>query len=488
MNQAQGARGPGRGLLRPVVYLGNNRLSQVGIMQTTASALTLLTFYTTEFFGVRISPYAGIVAFLILPGVFVLGLLLIPLGIYRKFHREKLAGALPSEYPAIRLSDPKLRETLLFVVLMTGVNLAIFLTASYRGVHYMDSVQFCGQTCHTVMEPEYTAYRYSPHARVACVECHIGPGASWFVRSKLSGAYQVVSVNFELYARPIPTPIENLRPSRETCEQCHWPLKFHGDKFVVKTHFEEDEQNTETKTVLVMHTGGIDPLTGQPQGNHGVHLQPGSTMEYAALDHERQDIPYVRFQRADGQVIEYVSEVAENSVEELRGLPRRQMDCMDCHNRPTHIFELPGPALDQRLAARLIDPSLPFVKKKGMELLQQEDGSHEQAATRIRTQLQAFYRESYPDLFASPAPQLQQAADTLVAVYQRNIFPAMNITWGVYPSNLGHDPFPGCFRCHDGLHSSADGQRTIPNDCDTCHSLLAVGESNPEVLSTLGVR
>jgi hypothetical protein len=478
----------GRGIVRPIVYLANNRLSQAGIVLTTASAITILTFYTTEFFGVRVSPYVGIILFLILPSIFVLGLLLIPIGIGLRFHQEKLAGRLPSEYPQIDLASPKLRETFMFIALMTGVNLAIFLTVTYRGVHYMDSVQFCGLTCHTVMQPEYIAYLNSPHARVACVACHIGSGAPWFVRSKLSGSWQVVSVNLDLYPRPIPTPIENLRPSRETCEQCHWPLKFHGDKLVVKPQFEEDESNTLTKTVLLMHTGGVSRLTGEPEGNHGVHLQPGVTMEYVALDPHRQEIPYVRYQQADGEVVEYVSDLAEQSPEELRVLPRRLMDCMDCHNRPTHTFELPGPALNQALAAGQIDASLPFVKQKGMELLQESYASHEEAASQIRAGLREFYQAEYAELFDSPNAAMEGAADTLVEIYQRNVFPEMNIAWGTYQNNLGHESFPGCFRCHAGLHSTADGERSIPSDCNTCHSILAVGEPDPEILSSLGVQ
>jgi hypothetical protein len=475
----------GRGFLRPVFYLGNNRISQVGVMLTTASTITLMTFYTTEFFGVRISPYTGIIAFLILPAIFVVGLLLIPLGIWIRFHQEKLAGRLPTEYPQIDLADPKLRETILFVAVMTGVNLAIFLTASYRGIHYMDSVQFCGQTCHSVMEPEYIAYVRSPHARVACVECHIGPGASWFARSKLSGAYQVVSVNLNLYSRPIPTPIENLRPSRETCEQCHWPLKFHGDKLVVNTRFAEDQENTETKTVLLMHTGGIDPLTQEPQGNHGVHLQPGAVIQYYPADEARQEIPYVWYQRADGEVIEYISEIAEQPLEELQAQPRRIMDCMDCHNRPTHTFQLPAPALDQALAARRIDPALPYIKQKGMELLQAEYGSQDGATAQIPASLRSFYQENYAEVSNGPGSAVDEAAAVLAGIYRSNVFPSMSISWGTYSNNLGHEAFPGCFRCHDGLHSSPDGEHTIISDCDTCHSLLAMEESDPEILKTL---
>ncbi|MGH9787611.1 MAG: NapC/NirT family cytochrome c, partial [Candidatus Acidiferrales bacterium] len=449
-----------RRLLRPVFYLGNNRLSQVGVVLTTTSALTLISFYTTEFFGVHVSPYWGIIGFLILPAVFVFGLLLIPAGIALKYRRERRAGRLPHEYPRIDLGDPKLRETFQFVALMTSVNLILFLTASYRGVHYMDSTQFCGQTCHSVMQPEYTAYLNSPHARVNCVECHIGPGAPWFVRSKLSGSWQVISVNFNLYPRPIPTPIENLRPSRETCEQCHWPLKFHGDKMVIKPKFADDESNTATKTVLLMRTGGLDPITREPQGNHGVHLQPGAEIQYFAADHARQEIPYVRYQQTDGKVFEFLS--SDKPIEELRRGPLRLMDCMDCHNRPTHTFEQPEAAVNAALAAARLDPSLPFLKKNSLEALQQSYGSHAEAATVIPARLVEFYRTQYPAAFAAQRPAIDRAGQTLVTIYHRNVFPQMNITWGTYPNNLGHEAFPGCFRCHDGAHSTPDGARTIP--------------------------
>jgi hypothetical protein len=370
---------------------------------------------------------------------------------------------------------------------MTGINLALFLTATYRGVHYMDSVQFCGLTCHSVMQPEYTAYLNSPHARVACVECHIGPGAPWFVRSKLSGAWQVVSVNFNLYQRPIPTPIENLRPSRETCEQCHWPLKFHGDKLQVKARFAEDETNSESKTVLLMHTGGLDPVTRRPQGNHGVHLDPETLMEYVATDLKRQDIPYVRYRTKTGEVFEFVSDAAGQPLEALRRLPRRTMDCMDCHNRPTHTFENPAHALDRALATGLIDPALPYVKKKGLELLRVEFSSHAEAAAQIPARLREFYRQEHPGVLNAPGePAVAQAAGTLVDIYTRNVFPQMKIFWGTYANNLGHDPAPGCFRCHDGGHSTPDGARSIPNDCNTCHTMLAFEESEPDILKMLG--
>ena len=467
-----------RRLLRPIWYLGNNRVSQLGGMLTTASAVTLVTFFTTGFFHVRLNPYVGVLAVLVLPAVFVLGLLLIPLGIVLRRRRERRAGRLPAVYPPIELRRPEIRETILFVLLMTGVNVAIFLAATYHAVAYMDSPDFCGRTCHTVMQPEFTSHRGAAHARVPCVDCHIGSGASWFVRSKISGSWQVVAVALDLYPRPIPTPIENLRPSRDTCEECHWPERFVGDKLRVKTHFGEDEHAAETKTVLLMHTGGVDPLTGRPLGNHGVHVQPGAEIRYLAADAGRQEIPYVRYRKPDGEVVEYAVTP--------KGKPRpaapdpgalRVMDCLDCHNRPTHRFALPEAAVDRALAAGVIERSLPSIKKVAVETLRADYASHEDAAARIPARLAQVYG-------ASDGKAVDAAAKVLVGIYSENVFPAMRVRWGTYPDNLGHQDFPGCFRCHDGEHTSADG-RAIESDCEACHSLLALDDPDPAILKTL---
>jgi hypothetical protein len=471
-----------RGVLRPIWYLGNNRVSQVGVMLTTASAITLITFFTTSFFGVTLSPYIGVLAALVLPAVFLLGLLIIPLGIWLRFRRERRRGTLPTIYPPIDFRRPETRETLWFVVIMSGLNVALFLGATYRAVHYMESVDFCGRTCHTVMQPEFTSHEAAAHARVSCVDCHIGEGASWFVRSKLSGSRQVIAVAFDLYPRPIPTPIENLRPSRDTCEECHWPERFFGDKLVVKTHFGDEEETAETKTVLLMHTGGVDRLTGRPLGNHGVHVQPGAEIHYWASDPRRQEIPYVRYRKPDGETVEYVVTP--------KGKPRpappaadalRLMDCIDCHNRPTHRFEQPGAAVDRALAAGVLDRALPFVKKVAVEALEKAYGSHLDAAAGIRSDLADFYRTRHPTVFTERRGAIDAAAETLTGIYTRNVFPAMRVGWGTYPDNLGHQDFPGCLRCHDGEHTSTDGS-SIASDCETCHVLLALDDPDPEIL------
>jgi len=256
---------------RPAFYLGHNAITLVGAVLTTSAAITLLSFWVFEIVkGGPIHPYAGIVFFLILPSVFGVGLVLMPLGALWRRRKLRARGELPETYPRIDLHNPVLRRALQLVALATFLNITILGTASYRGVEYMDSVQFCGQSCHTVMQPEFTAYRNSPHSRVACVQCHIGPGASWFVRSKFSGVRQVFAVSLKTYSRPIPSPVRQLRPARETCEQCHWPEKFTGDKFLVRTKFSDDEKNTPLTTVLLLKIGGH---TWQGAvGIHGRHL------------------------------------------------------------------------------------------------------------------------------------------------------------------------------------------------------------------------
>jgi NapC/NirT cytochrome c family protein len=475
-----------RAWARFLYFLGQNPITATGAVLTTSSALTLIAFWVYDFLlpGPP-HPYIGILIFLILPGVFVLGLVLMPIGILRRRRALRQRGELLDVYPAIDLRQPTVRRGFLGVAIATAVNVLIFATASYRGVAYMDSSQFCGQTCHTVMEPEFTAYQGSPHAHVECVECHIGPGAGWFVRSKLSGVRQVFAVTFHTYSTPIHAPVKYLRPARETCEQCHWPQRFTGDKFVVKTTYKDDEKNTPLTTAIVLKIGG---RTWQGSvGIHGRHLADGSQIRYISIDDKRQVIPVVSYTDGKGKGIEYVSTDIKATRQQLDAGEHRTMDCVDCHNRPTHAFELPESAVNKQMAAGFISPELPFIRKKAIELLKAEYSDRDSAKRQIIEGLTTFYHTSYASLYNSRRSLVQQSAESVADIYQRNIFPAMKMTWGVHPNNLGHNDFPGCFRCHDGSHTSADGQ-TIPNDCATCHNLLAVEEENPKVLTDLGLK
>ena len=471
---------------RLLYYLGQNTLSLIGVVLTTSSAITLIGFWMYDFMlpGPP-HPYVGILLFLILPGVFVFGLVLIPIGIGLRRRQLQRIGELPTVYPAIDLKMPMVRNSLFFIGFATILNVMIFGLASYKGVSYMDSKEFCGLSCHTVMAPEYNAYENSPHSRVECVQCHIGRGAGWFIRAKLSGLRQVIAVTFHTYSRPIPSPVKYLRPARDTCEQCHWPQRFSGDKFILKTNYKDDEKNTPMTTALVMKIGGR--ASSGSVGIHGRHLDDGSRIQYISTDERRQVIPVVYYTDAKGKTVEYVSTDIKVSKQELEKGEQRTMDCIDCHNRPTHAFELPANAVDLRMSRGLISSELPYIHKKSVELLKADYPDRDIAQKQIVEGIENYYRTSYPGVYTSKRALIEQSAENVAKIYLRNIFPDMKMTWGVHPNNLGHNDFPGCFRCHDGSHTSADG-RTISNDCTACHNLVAVQEENPKLLADLGLQ
>ncbi len=471
---------------RLIYYLGQNTISLIGVVFTTSSAITLIGFWIYDFtLPGPPHPYVGILLFLVLPGLFVFSLILIPIGIFFRRRRLRAAGELPTIYPDIDFQTEQVRSGLLFVGVATILNVMIVGFASYRGVSYMDTTTFCGQSCHTVMAPEFSAYQNSPHSRVDCVECHIGPGASWFVRAKISGTRQLFAVAFKTYPTPIPSPVHNLRPARDTCEQCHWPQRISGDKFVVKTNYKEDEKNTKLTTALVLKIGGRTH-TGSV-GIHGRHLDDGSRIRYISIDAERQVIPVVYYTDDKGKTIEFVSTDTKATKQQLEKGEHRTMDCIDCHNRPTHAFELPENAVDLRMSEGSISPELPYIRKKAVEVLKVNYPDRETAKARITESIITFYRDTYPGVNNTKRALVEQSAHSVADIYLRNIFPQMKVSWGVHPNNLGHNDFPGCFRCHDGSHTSADGQ-TITNDCTACHNLLAVQEENPKVLTDLGLQ
>ena len=462
--------------LSPLVYLANNWISLTGVVVVTTATVFWLFLLPSTLEGLAHHPYIGILSFMVVPAAFFGGLALIPLGIYLKQRRKRRAGLYPAHFPPLNLRNTEFRRLVVFIVATTLVNIVVASQLTYGAVTYMDSVTFCGETCHTVMQPEYTAYQNSPHSRVECVGCHIGPGASWFVRSKLSGTGQVFATLFHTYPRPIPTPVHNLRPARETCEQCHWPQKFGSDRLRIINNFADDEKNTNTKTVLLMKIGG----GSRGVGIHGTHLGPGVRILYRPADETRQTIPWVEY-TAPGR--KTVFQVADANTQ---GLPVREMDCMDCHNRPSHAFELPDRAVNDALADGAISAALPFAKKQALELLRAAYASREEAARRIPAGFESFYRRNYPEVYAGRRSEVARSGRGVLEIYRVNIFPAMKVTWGTYPNNLGHTDFPGCFRCHDGAHVSSDGKQ-ITQDCNACHNLLAMDEAQPKILSELGI-
>jgi nitrate/TMAO reductase-like tetraheme cytochrome c subunit len=468
------------GWIRPALFFGNNPISLAGGAITTASGVTMIGYWLVELFGrFNDNPYLGIIFFLLLPAVFVGGLLLIPVGLFLRRRKLKKAGEIPAEFPKIDLNDHIFRHGLDIVLVTTIVNLLVVAMASYRGAAYMDSPQFCGQSCH-VMHPEYTAYKISAHSHVDCVACHIGSGAQAYFSAKVNGTKQLLEVSFNRYPTPIPSPVESLRPARVICEGCHTPARFVGEKLLVKSSFADDEKNTETQTVVVLHLGGRDSLS-HLTGIHGVHL---GHIEYITTDPTRTTIPWVQKRNDDGTETVFATADVGKSVPQGE---RRVMDCIDCHNRAAHTFVTAEDALNRAMAEGAVSPDLPWAHKKGLELLKGNYASEAEAQTKIPEQLVAFYRSEHPEVLAAKAALVKSAGEELVTLYSQNVFPYMKVTWGTHPNHIGHMDYPGCFRCHDGNHAAKDST-SITQDCSACHNLLVVDEAKPKVLSDLGIQ
>jgi nitrate/TMAO reductase-like tetraheme cytochrome c subunit len=476
MTQSSGFR---ENRLRPLVFFAHNPISQIGIGLTTASALTLIGFWVISVVGHGGSsnPYVGIIFDLCLPALFVLGLILIPIGIWWRRRKLKAQGLLPATYPEVNFGNPVFRSSLTFVILATFINFVIIGTASYRGIAYMDKPSFCGQSCH-VMAPEWHAYQVSSHANVACTECHIASGLGGYVYAKLNGARQMVHVVLGTYPRPILA--EGKVPAASaTCIHCHNPGKFIGDKLVVKTSYGDDENNSVTHTLVLVHVGGRN-MSGHLSGIHGAHL---GHIEFIATDSASQTIPWVAKVNDDGSTTEFPSSDATSPASGQK----RLMDCIDCHNRAAHSFNTPEDALNKAMAQGRLNASLPYLHKQGLALIKAEYASQADAESKIMAGLEDFYRVQYPEAWSQKRSQIDDAAKALSAIYGQNVFPSMKLTWGTHPNNLGHNAYPGCFRCHDGSHTTKDG-KSIDNDCSTCHNLLATDEANPKLLADLGMQ
>ena len=464
--------------------LTRNPISLVGTALTASSLTLIVALFIVQIVGFQGGSYLGILTFLVLPMFFVLGLLLIPLGIMhqrRRTAKAAAAGEAPPLFPILDLNQETTRKSVIVFIVLTMVNIIVLASATYKGVEIMGSTEFCGLACHTVMQPQYTAHQRSPHSRVDCVDCHIGPGADLFIKSKLDGAWQLVAVALDIYPRPIETPLHTLGPARDTCEQCHWPTRFVGDKLKIETVYNEDEFNTELRNAVLLKVSG---LHGQePSGIHW-HVDPTIQIRYLS-DPSRMTIYDVEMTRADGSVKVFHAGDAPADAE------WRVMDCVDCHNRPAHIYRAPAEEIDLLLAAGKIDTGLPYIKREGVRIIEAADyETHAAARPGIAESLNAFYRENYPDVLARNAVAVTAAADALGDVYSWNVFPHMKVRWDTYPDHSGHPPVrtgqdaPGCFRCHNRQHQTTEGE-SISRSCDLCHTVLAQREEDPEILKLL---
>jgi hypothetical protein len=444
-----------------------NVISLSGVDIALFALAAILILYLLNVFAAGSNPYLGILIFLVFPGVLVVGLLLIPLGMWREKRRLERGRTQPL---LIDLGNPRHRNAAIIFGAGTSIFLLLSTLGLYEGYQYTESVTFCGKVCHQVMKPEHTAYLNSPHARVECVNCHIGPGAGWYVKSKLSGARQVVKTVLNTYPRPIPTPIENLRPAQEVCEQCHWPAKFYPANEVVSDHFLPDEQNRHWQIRMLMKVGGTSASpSGEASGIHW-HIDAENEMTYIAADSSRQSFQQLTW-RQGGALVTYTSggKPLPDSVvaaAKTEGLERR-LDCIDCHNRPSHKFQSPMAAVNEALAAGTLDPGLPWIKREAVTALSKRYETEGAAMDSIAASLHRYYAEKNVSLPATTAGAVQ-------VIFRQNMFPQMKARWDVYPDNRGHFIYKGCFRCHGSDLETADGQ-TIPRNCDLCHVIVAQG-------------
>ncbi|HLF34856.1 MAG TPA: NapC/NirT family cytochrome c [Cyclobacteriaceae bacterium] len=462
-----------------------NTLSFIGTTVATVSLLMIGFLFTIAFFWEKSNVYLGLFIYIIIPVFLIIGLLLIPLGMLIEVTgRRKEKEYLKDRWPVIDLNITRYRNAILIFGVGTLVFLLLSGVGSYEAFHYTESVEFCGTVCHEVMKPEYTAYKNSPHARVACVDCHVGTGATWYVRSKLSGLRQVYAVLTNTFDRPIPTPITDLRPARETCEECHWPQKFYSRQLRNTKHYLTDSANTEWNISLQMKIGPQVSALGLSEGIHW-HINPDVQVDYIPRSADREEIPWVKYtNRKTGEVIIFQETEEPLSEDSIKNAAAREMDCMDCHTRPSHHYYTPMEFLDDGLTNGEIAKDLPYIKKAAMDNFINPFTSTDTARMSIRENILNYYKDEHPEVFLTREPDIQASIDGILKGFDNNMFPEMGVSWDAYPDHIGHKTYEGCFRCHDDNHVSESG-KVISRDCNLCHTIVFEGKSGEEVYAPL---
>ena len=460
-----------------IVLLTSHWLSWFGLVLVITAASTWLFFLPAETHAHVENPYKGVVVYLILPFIGFAGIVLTVVGMV--LGRRRIRTRLETEITDRRRA---LQRLIVFLVITIGANLVMGTQITYRAVTYMDTPQFCGAACHA-MKPQYLGHQDSNHASVECAECHIAPSAGGWIKAKMNGTRQLWQTITNTYPRPIPSALESghLVPSKQTCERCHWAEKIVATRLLLIPHYADDERNSDSYTALMMLVGG-----SRMQGIHHAHFAGGYEIRYAAADAKRETIPWVERRNVrTGETKTYLA--AGTTAEKASGLAKHVMQCVDCHARPTHAFASPDRALNRALALGQLSPTLPFIKKQGLALLQASYSSSADAAQKIPAAVAGYYKETYPEVYAQRKADVEAAGQALLAIYNRNTFPDLKVKWDTYSNNLGHTDSPGCFRCHDAAHTTTDGKTTIGQDCASCHQMLAVQQVAPEILKTLGV-
>jgi len=453
-------------------------LSIFGIILGVNSAILIIILYLISSVFSESSTYIGIYIYMILPLVLFLSLFLIIIGSLFNIKRKRQLKKLPEDIklPILDLNNKKHRKRLVFVSISTFVFVLVSAVGSYQAFHYTESIEFCGKLCHQVMEPEYTTYLNSPHARVKCVECHVGEGADWYVKSKISGMYQVYSVLFNKFPHPIGTPIESLRPARETCEKCHWPQKFYATKIRNQVSYLSDSLNKEWNISLLMKIGPSNSAFGLKEGIHW-HINKDVKIEYIATSKSREEIPWVKFTNLKtGEFTIFEDSNARLDKKALDTLVMRTMDCIDCHNRPSHSYKSAPSYVNNLMLLGEVSPEIPFIKKAAMEALKNPFPLVDVAMKSIKDSILNFYKNNYPEIYQKYPDKINSAIVSIQKGYRENTFPFMKAASSDYPNHIGHLETNGCFRCHSDTHVSKKGEK-ISKDCNLCHTIIGQGPS-----------
>ncbi len=375
-----------------VPSLWHNYISFAGIAVAAASLISIVLLFLLELTSSSDQPYLGILIYILLPAVMIFGLFIVAVGmLFERRRRRKLTPEQIAAYPILDLNGPRRRRAFFAFIICSFIFLFASAFGSYRAFEFSESVTFCGEVCHSVMKPEFVAYNASSHARVRCVECHVGGGAEWYLRAKFNGVRQLWGVITDDYNKPIQTPVHNMRNANETCAKCHWSEKFYGDQLRVFNHFGFDEKSSLNQTRMLIKVGGGNPATGEATGIHW-HMNLGNEITYISDEDKRQNIPWVRMKDATGNVVEYATKEFSMSAQQIEEASKRKMDCIDCHNRPTHVYLSPNRSVDDSLTAQKLDISLPFIKMKAVEVLSKPYATNEEAMNTIAAEVDSYYK------------------------------------------------------------------------------------------------
>ena len=463
--------------LKNFIYgISVNWVSRLGIALTTSSFIIFIVIQLAMLAGILVNAYIGLIAYLLFPSLVVIGLILVPLGwyIYVKGTGKTIRALLSERFNPVDIeSGVSCSRMFRTIIILTVINILFLGVASIRMLSFMDEPHFCGTACHSVMNPEWVTYQASPHARVKCVECHVGEGAGALLDSKLNGTWQMISVTFDLLERPIPTPVHQLRPARETCEKCHWPDKFYGNRLKTIVNYKRDSLSTPIYTTLGLK---IDAGKGAERSGIHWHVAKENEVRYASVDDKREKMLWVEVYQPDGSFKRYSNKDYHQQSDESKNI--RSLDCVDCHNRATHIYEDPQKAVNERMSFGLLDRSLPYLNREALHAIIKNYPGRNAAMNGIANHLRGFYKRNYPEMAAENIALIDSCVNALQDIYNRNIHPEMNISWGSYPSHIGHKGGSGCFRCHNSKLVDEDN-KSISYDCVLCHSIPAYESSEP---------